>query len=221
MGYQCPKKRSLHIGVEDEDERIQQDEDHKEDAFDYGAFTVDDLEEDEVDTSLLFVVRFTHILLGRSWLFDQNVKYYRRENTYALMVGKKEVVLKPMTLAEMNKFKESKPTIVEGNKKRDLENNIKLLHVLTKKNFQVASHKAGVVFAIIAQEVREPSVGCDVGIPLEVSTLLSEFSDVAPGDFSNELPPLHSIQHAIDLVPGSLLPNIPTYRMNPSEHAEL
>ena len=57
MGYQCPKKRSLHIGVEDEEERRQQDEDHKEDAFDYGVFTVDDLEEDEVDTSLLSVVR--------------------------------------------------------------------------------------------------------------------------------------------------------------------
>ena len=48
MGYQCPK-RSLHIGVEDED--------HKEDVFDYGVFTVDDLEENEVDTSLLSIMR--------------------------------------------------------------------------------------------------------------------------------------------------------------------
>ena len=84
------------------------------------------------------------------------------------MVGKKEVVLKPMTLAEMNKFKESKPKVVEGNKKRDLENNIKLLHALTKKNFQVESHKVGVVLVVIAQEVREPTMGCDVGISLEV-----------------------------------------------------
>ena len=166
-------------------------------------------------------MKITHILLGRPWLFDQNVKHYGRENTYDLMVGKKEVVLKPMTLAEMNKFKESKPKVVEGKKKRDLENNIKLLHVLTKKNFQVESHKAGVVFVVIAQQVREPTVGCDVGIPLEVSTLLSEFSDVAPGDLPNELPPLRSIQHAIDLVSGSQLPNIPAYRNNPNEHAEL
>ena len=34
-----------------------QDEGHMEDEFDYGAFTVDDLEEDEVDTSLLSIVR--------------------------------------------------------------------------------------------------------------------------------------------------------------------
>jgi len=116
------------------------------------------------------------------------------------MVGKKEVVLKPMTLAEMNKFKESKPKVVEGNKKRDLENNIKLLHILTKKNFQVECHKAGVVFAVIAQEVREPIVGCDVDISLEVSTLLYEFSDVTLGDLPNKLLPLSSIQHVIDLV---------------------
>ena len=35
----------------------EQDEGHMEDEFDYGAFTVDDLEEDEVDTSLLSIVR--------------------------------------------------------------------------------------------------------------------------------------------------------------------
>ena len=50
-------------------------------------------------------MKVTHIILGRPWLFDRNVKHYGRENTYALMVGKKEVVLKPMTLAEMDKFK--------------------------------------------------------------------------------------------------------------------
>ena len=35
----------------------EQDEDHKEYEFDYGAFATDDLEEDEEDTSLISVVK--------------------------------------------------------------------------------------------------------------------------------------------------------------------
>ena len=63
-------------------------------------------------------MKITHILLGQPWLFDQNVQHNGKENTYALMVGEKEVVLKPMTLAEMDKFKVSKPKVIEG---KDLE----------------------------------------------------------------------------------------------------
>ena len=51
--------------------------------------------------------------------------------------------------------------------------------------------------------------------------MLKEFADIVPNELPCELPPLRDIQHAIDLVPGSQLPNLPYYRINPNERAEL
>jgi len=57
--------------------------------------------------------------------------------------------------------------------------------------------------------------------PVEIDDLFQEFAKVASKELPGELPPLHNIQHAIALVPSSQLPNLPCYRLNPSEEAEL
>ncbi|KAL6958266.1 hypothetical protein U1Q18_045311 [Sarracenia purpurea var. burkii] len=58
----------------------------------------------------------------------------------------KEIVLKPMTTAEMEKFKEKKPKDVA-------ENTPKSLHILTKKCFQAESIELGVIYAAVVKEV--------------------------------------------------------------------
>ncbi|GKV20583.1 hypothetical protein SLEP1_g30682 [Rubroshorea leprosula] len=57
--------------------------------------------------------------------------------------------------------------------------------------------------------------------PEEIQSLLEEFSDVVPDDIPPGLPPMRDIQHAIDFIPRSVIPNKPAYRMNPQEYAEL
>lgn len=48
--------------------------------------------------------------------------------------------------------------------------------------------------------------------------LLQQFHDINPENLPNELPPLRTIQHQLDLTSGATLLNILHYRMSPTEH---
>ncbi|RVW77677.1 Retrovirus-related Pol polyprotein from transposon 297 [Vitis vinifera] len=61
----------------------------------------------------------------------------------------------------------------------------------------------------------------DKEYPTNVHKILDDFSDLWPVELPNQLSPMRDVQHAIDLIPGASLPNLPAYRMNPIEHAEL
>jgi hypothetical protein len=58
-------------------------------------------------------------------------------------------------------------------------------------------------------------------IPPAVSNLLLEYADVFPTDLPPGLPPLRDIEHQIDLIPGTQLPNRAPYRTNPDETKEI
>ena len=111
-------------------------------------------------------MKVIHILLGRPWLFDRNVEHYGGENTYALMVDKKEVVLKPMTLAEMDKFKVSKPKVIEG---KDLE----------AKNYGVA---------IEATKIKPDQA---IEVPQIPADFFKDYADFSLKDLSKPLCPMH------------------------------
>jgi hypothetical protein len=51
--------------------------------------------------------------------------------------------------------------------------------------------------------------------------LLKNFADIVVEEFSNSLPPIRSINHHIDLIPGASLPNKVAYRLTPQENEEV
>ncbi|RVW55375.1 Transposon Ty3-I Gag-Pol polyprotein [Vitis vinifera] len=150
-------------------------------------------------------IKVSHILLGRPWLFDRKVQHDGYENTYALIHNGRKKILRPM--------KEVPPI-----KKSD--ENAQPKKLLTMCQFENESKETKVIFALMAQKVEEFKEQ-DKEYPANARKILDDFSDLWPVELPNELPPMRDIQHAIDLIPGASLPNLPAYRMNPTEHAEL
>ena len=149
----------------------------------------------------------THVLLCRPCLYDLNVTNFGKDNIYSFKYKGKNIILR---------F--AKPKGCNG--KRDIS---KLpewnLHILKCKKFKREGIEIGMCLALVAKEISFDSSIFDV--PLEVKNLLDDFVDMVPDELPSELPPLRDIQHAIDLVLGSQLPNLPHYRMNPKERNEL
>ena len=91
---------------------------------------------------------------------------------------------------------------------------------LTMCQFENESMKTKVIFALMAREVEEFKEQ-DKEYPTNVRKILDDFSDLWPVELPNQLPSMRDIQHAIDLIPGASLPNLPAYKMNPTKHDEL
>ena len=57
--------------------------------------------------------------------------------------------------------------------------------------------------------------------PVEVKNLLDEYAEIIIDKFPNESPPVRSISHHIELIPGASLPNKAAYRLTPQENEEI
>ncbi|KAJ9546904.1 hypothetical protein OSB04_019447 [Centaurea solstitialis] len=137
-----------------------------------------------------------HLLLGRPWDYDRNVVHDGRANTYSFVFDGVKITLVP-----------SKPKELVVKPSGTL---------LTLAQFDEELGSAESVFVLIGKEVAE-----EVKVPDSMVPLLREFDDVFPEELPAGLPPLHDIQHHVDLEPGAQLPNRPHYRMSPAEHEEL
>lgn len=140
-----------------------------------------------------------HILLGRPWQFDGKAVYDGYRNTYSFQHSGRTMVLIPFKEDSM-----TKPSKVGNKPPSKIETEQTLLFLQSLKITQ-----QGLVIILLNEN--EPQAQH----PTEVKNLLHEFSPVFPDQLPNGLPPIREEQHAINFIPGSVIPNKPTYPMLP------
>ncbi|XP_024007244.1 uncharacterized protein LOC112083449 [Eutrema salsugineum] len=152
-----------------------------------------------------------HLLLGRPWQFDRATTHNGRTNHYSFMYKERKYNLAPLSPTEVHEMQ------VHMNKESELSKSS--LYLSSSDVYKTMSAN-GTVLLMMFKECLSAGLG-DPEIPFEVQAILNKFKDVFPEEIPPGLPPLHGIEHQIDLVPGSALPNKPAYRMNPEETKDL
>jgi hypothetical protein len=127
-----------------------------------------------------------HLLLGRSWQYDRSAHHDGRKNTYSFMFGVAKITLLPSIGIGLKATKDTGYS----------------QFLLAKREFIAEMLSSKVVYLLLNKESSK-----EEELPEEAKKLIDEFGDVFPKELPDELPPLRDIQHQIDLVPGSSLPN--------------
>ncbi|GKB81938.1 reverse transcriptase domain-containing protein, partial [Tanacetum coccineum] len=137
------------------------------------------------------------ILLGRPWQFDRKTKHEGFQNTYSFKKDGVNITLVPF---------DSRQTQAE-------DSNL----FMKKISFEGLMKTSPYVFTIVV--VEENKIISEAS--LQIQPLLREFAYVIHDDIPPGLPAMRDIQHCIDFIPDSAIPNRLAYRMNSKEFAEL
>ncbi|XP_056852801.1 uncharacterized protein LOC130502007 [Raphanus sativus] len=161
----------------------------------------------------------SHILLGRPWQFDRRVTHNGFTNKHTFEFNGKKTTLVPLTPKEVHQDQLQ----LQKKKEIDLKPEPSKQHNFYAKTGDIkrSIYSNQSVLLFVLKESLVSLTDCTPVYPSEMSALLQDYQDVFPEDSPTGLPPIRGIEHQIDFVPGSTLPNRPAYRTNPVETKEL
>jgi hypothetical protein len=145
-----------------------------------------------------------HLLLGRPWQYDRNVVHDGRMNTYTLekdgrthrFLSIKDKEVRP-EVSNTILLMSGKELLTEMEKKEDPQ-----FFVVRKPRIVLTSTRVD-------------------DLPDEIQELLGEFADIIVDKLPHLFPPMRSVIHHIDLIPGASFPNKVVYRLTPQENEEV
>ncbi|GJX23196.1 zinc finger, CCHC-type containing protein [Tanacetum coccineum] len=140
-----------------------------------------------------------HVLFGRPWKFDQRAIHDGYQNTYSFVHNNHKIILTPLT--PLTPSPQLTPT---------------LSTLLQSEQHEYHSCKEFILLGLDDDEYKSPTA-----LHPLVQPLLNYYRQVFPTKILPSLPPTRSIQHKIDFVPSSVLPNKPVYRTNPQQTTKI
>jgi hypothetical protein len=145
-----------------------------------------------------------HLFLGRPLQYDRNVIHDGRKNTYTLERNGRTHMLCPI------EDKEVKPEV----------NNTVILMSGKELLTKVKKEEDPQFFVVKKLRIVVTSTRVD-DLPEEVQELLEELANIVVDELPCSLPPMRSVSHHIDLIPGASLSNKAAYKLTPQENEEV
>ncbi|XP_043807317.1 uncharacterized protein LOC110602059, partial [Manihot esculenta] len=180
----------------------------------------------------------SHMLLGRPWQYDRKVQHDGFNNKYSFTYEGQKVILAPLSPQEvyadqikmLEREREASALATKGSE--SLSSAVKMREKCEskgKETFYVRAREAKnaislgqPILLIRYKEILFADTDINLSsLPSSFKSMMQEFTDVFPDELPSGLPPLRGIEHQIDFIPGSSIPNRPAYRSNPMETKEM
>ena len=144
-----------------------------------------------------------HILLGRPWQYDREAIHDGNKSTYKFHKDGIDHTLIPIKDEGTLASPELKVLLLSG------------------KEYLKQVEEGEINFAIVCKPKVILTSTKISDFPIKIQDTLSDYNDIIVDDLPDDLPPVRSIIHHIDLILGETLPNKAAYRMTPTKNEEI